>query len=111
MAVAEITDAVQHYLTELPAVGIHPTAAVLYGSQARGNAHEWSDIDVVVVAPEFDGTVDRSLVKRLWRALVHADNRIEPIACGTLEWERETNRPIIDIARREGVMILPRGAA
>ena len=111
MAPLEIVSAVQHYLDVLPTAGIHPTGAMLFGSQADGTAHEWSDIDLIVIAPEFDTCLDHGPEKQLWRSLLHADNRIEPIACGTQEWERETNRPIIDIARREGVMILPRGAA
>lgn len=108
MVAGEITEAIQRYLHCLPSVGIHPTGAVLFGSQARGTSGQWSDIDLVVVAPEFDGLVKRDLTKRLWRALLHADHRIEPISCGAQEWERETRRPIIDIARREGIMIRPR---
>lgn len=106
-----MTQIVESYLEFLPSRGIHPTGAVLFGSQLAGTADDWSDIDVVVIAPEFDGSPSYHEVNQLWRSTVHVDNRIEPIACGTEEWERETMRPIIDIARREGVMIRPRVAA
>ena len=111
MAPQVITEIVQDYLNLLPGAGIHPTGAILFGSQITGKADKWSDIDLIVIAPEFDGAPHYSVVDQLWRTTVHADNRIEPIACGTEEWQRETIRPIIDIARREGVMILPRKAA
>lgn len=111
MAPEPVVEIVKRYLDVLPHSGIHPTAAVLFGSQLAGTANEWSDIDLVVIAPEFDVVKDYSVLDNLWEAVVDADNRIEPIACGTQEWERETMRPIIDIARREGVMIRPREAA
>lgn len=63
-----------------------------------------SDIDLIVIAPEFDGKKDVSLVKTLWRATV-ADNRIEPIPCGEKEWETDESRPIREIARKEGIVI------
>ena len=95
---------IKNYLTSLPAFGIHACSAVLFGSYARGKADEYSDIDLVVIAPEFDGSREISLVKALWQATV-TDNRIEPIPCGEQEWETDGSRPILEIARREGVII------
>jgi len=102
-----VIESVQSYLGALPALGIHPCRAVLFGSYARERADEYSDIDLVVIAPEFDRSRELSLVKRLWQATVAADNRIEPIPCGEREWETDQGRPIIEIARREGVVIAP----
>ena len=83
-----------------------PERVVLFGSYAQDCASEYSDIDLVVIAPEFDGSRELSLIKNLWQATV-ADNRIEPIPCGEREWEIDQSRPIIEIARREGVVITP----
>jgi hypothetical protein len=93
------------YLAELPGYGIHPVRLILYGSFAKGNPHEWSDIDVVVVAPEFDESRDMIWVEKLWCATAKADNRIEPVACGVREWESDDSRPILEIARRDGIEI------
>lgn len=101
-----VIESVRSYLRALPALGIHPRRGVLFGSYARGGAGEYSDIDLVVIAPEFDGSRELALVKRLWQATV-SDNRIEPIPCGEREWETDQGRPIIEIARREGVEIAP----
>ena len=95
---------VKRYLASLPPLGIHANRAVLFGSFALGRADEYSDIDLIVIAPEFDGAREISLVKALWRATV-TDNRIEPIPCGEQEWETDGSRPILEIARREGVII------
>ena len=99
-----VIEVVKRYLASLPALGIHACRAVLFGSYVRGKANEYSDIDLVVIAPEFDGYREISLIKALWRATV-TDSRIEPIPCGEQEWETEQGRPILEIARREGVII------
>ncbi len=100
-----IVSAVKRYLAVLPTVGIHAARAVLFGSFARGEADLCSDIDLVVIAPEFDTERDFDTVKNLWETTLLADNRIEPIPCGEREWESGDGRPIIEIARREGVVI------
>lgn len=99
-----VIESVKRYLAALPSLGIHARRAVLFGSYARGESGEYSDIDLVVIAPEFDGSREISLVKALWRATI-SDNRIEPIPCGEQEWEVEQGRPILEIARREGIII------
>lgn len=96
---------VRRYLAQLPAVGIHAKRAILFGSFARGDSTEWSDIDLIVIAPEFDRKYTLSLVEEPWNARAGADNRIEPIPCGEREWETEEGRPILDIARRDGIVI------
>jgi uncharacterized protein len=96
---------IRHYLAQLPAYGIHSRRAVLFGSYARGEARKESDIDLVVIAPEFDHNRDIESRQRLWVATGDADDRIEPIACGEREWEEDDSRLILEIARQEGIMI------
>ena len=107
MVESGIVNAVKRYLAVLPTVGIHASRAVLYGSFARGEADQDSDIDLVVVAPEFDAARDFDTIRSLWETTLLADVRIEPIPCGEREWESGDERPIIEIARREGVVIEP----
>ena len=59
-----------------------------------------------MIAPEFDGPREIELVKRLWRATASADSRIKPIHCGQREWETDQARPILEIARREGMIVV-----
>ncbi len=101
-----VTDAIRRYLDSLRLRGIHASQAVLFGSHSIGKADEWSDIDLVVVAPEFDANRSIDLQEEMWRAIAGTDDRIEPIACGTVEWEQgDTGRTIIEIARRDGIVI------
>jgi predicted nucleotidyltransferase len=106
MVESTVINSVRQYLAALPSVGIHARRAVLFGSFAKGQGGDYSDIDLVVIAPEFDGKREIEMVKRLWRATISADNRIEPIPCGEREWEVDQTRPILEIARREGVVII-----
>ena len=89
----------------MPASVGRASRAVLFGSHARGEGNEWSDIDIVVIAREFDGPPDRRLVDKLWVLRARTDSRIEPIPCGEKRWETEDGSPLLEIARREGVVI------
>jgi predicted nucleotidyltransferase len=100
-----IIKTIKDYLCSLPAFGIHACRAVLFGSYVRGDADEYSDIDLVVIAPELEGPRELTVVEKLWEATASADNRIEPIPCGEQEWETDGSRPILEIARREGIVI------
>jgi len=96
---------IKKYLKSLPAIGIHPYFAVLFGSFAEGRANKWSDIDIIVIAPEFDQKYDFSLVETMWEIRSDTDSRLEPIPCGMKEWESGDGRPIIEVARKEGIVI------
>ena len=100
-----VIESIKRYLAALPALGIHARRAVLFGYYVQGRTDEYSDIDLVVIAPEFDGARDIALIEKLWQATISADNRIEPIPCGEQEWETDQGRPILEIARREGIII------
>lgn len=105
MAQESVVEVVRLYLAALPQYGVHARRAILYGSHARGEARAASDIDLIVIAPEFDRPHTVALVKKLWRATDAADERIEPVPCGEAEWETDSGRPILEMARREGIEI------
>jgi predicted nucleotidyltransferase len=100
-----IVDTVKRYLAVLPTVGIHARRGVLFGSFARGEADQDSDIDLIVIAPEFDEKREFDTIRKLWETTLLADSRIEPIPCGEQEWAGGDGRPILDVARREGIVI------
>jgi hypothetical protein len=101
-----IEQSVKRYLQAVRQTGIQATRAIVYGSCARGTAGADSDIDLIVIAPEFDRSPDRELVERLWQLRARTDHRIEPIPCGEAEWDAPiTARAIIEIAHREGIEI------
>jgi uncharacterized protein len=46
---------IAQYLSSLRAHGFHIQEAILFGSYAKGQANQWSDIDLALVSQEFEG--------------------------------------------------------
>jgi len=112
MADEAIVKVVRQYLQALVRQGIPVRFGVLFGSQASGHPDPWSDIDVLVVSPRFDNERRRDDVNLLWRVAVRTDSRIEPVAVGQHQFEEDDSSAIIEIARREGIIVplaLPSG--
>lgn len=111
MADERIVTSVKRYLRALQADhGLDARAAVLFGSYARGGADEWSDIDLVVLAGRFDREITRQDVELLWWVAAKTDSRIEPIPCGERQWLEDDKSALLEIARREGELIVPDAA-
>jgi nucleotidyltransferase-like protein len=49
----EIKEIVEKSRAQLVGLGIHPVQVYLYGSHAKGTATEGSDVDLIVVSPDF----------------------------------------------------------
>ncbi|MGC9397161.1 MAG: nucleotidyltransferase domain-containing protein [Anaerolineae bacterium] len=81
-----ITRVVQDYLRTVRQAGVLARYAVLFGSHVRGDPRPDSDIDLLVVAPEFDEPYDRHQVDLLWALRAVTDSRIEPIGVGERRW-------------------------
>jgi predicted nucleotidyltransferase len=105
MAEESVINSVKKYLRLLTQRGIPVQYGVLFGSWAKGHPHEWSDIDLLVVSSRFDGERRREDINLLWRTAARTDNRIEPVPVGRIQYESDAGSPIIEIARREGLVI------
>ena len=103
---ATVVGVIRNYLHAVRRAGIHTNRAILFGSHARGEAHLDSDIDILVIAPEFDMPCDKRYVDILWELRVHTDSRIEPLAVGERRWREDDESAIIEMARREGLEII-----
>jgi predicted nucleotidyltransferase len=100
-----IIKSVRKYLNYLKDNGFNVNFGVLYGSQATGKAAKFSDIDLIVVSPDFDKKIKCRTIDKLWQLAGRTDYRIEPIPCGLERWEKDDFSPIIDIARNEGTIV------
>jgi predicted nucleotidyltransferase len=105
MAEESIIISVQKYLKELLLLGVPVKQGILFGSYAKENAHEWSDIDLLVISDKYDETCSRDDINLLWRTAARTDSRIEPVPVGTKRWKNDDASTIIEIARREGISI------
>lgn len=105
MVKKSIIASVRKYLQIVGDNGISVKFGIIFGSHAKSEDTEWSDIDLIVVSPDFDYNPERDTVSLLWRLTLKSDNRIEPIAVGEKEWEKDDSRAIIEIARKEGFKV------
>jgi len=105
MADPKVIAAVKEYLKNLAQNGLSVAFGVIFGSQVTGGANELSDIDVIVVSPQFDGKISRDVINKLWHIAARTDSRIEPIPCGQDQWKNNNTDAILEIARNEGIAI------
>jgi len=86
--------------------GIVASQIVLFGSYARGDWHEGSDIDVIVISPDFAGKDYWQRIDAMARAICDVWQPIESIAMTPEEWERGDSM-IAQIARESGEVVYP----
>jgi len=65
---------------------IRVEAVILYGSYANGSPDEWSDIDVAVVSPDFEGLRMWERQRIISRATLGRDPSIAPIGYPSSEY-------------------------
>ena len=104
MVKKEIRRKIIQYLKLLEQNGIANPSAILYGSYAKGYAHEYSDIDLIVISQDFDKNPYK-YDKLLCRLTIQVEPRIEPIPAGKQEIWKKTGSVILEIAKKEGIKI------
>ncbi len=95
---------VKQYVANLNNGGIAIFKAYIFGSYARNEANENSDIDVLLVSEDFD-TDDDLILSKPWSPKFRIDYRIEPIAIGKKRFQTDDTSPIIETVRKEGLEI------
>ena len=77
-------------------------AAYLYGSQVKGTATDWSDIDLAVVSPDFSADLFQERLT-LMRLAAQIDDRIEPHPFTPEDFN--ASDPLVNEIRRTGVQV------
>ena len=94
----------QDYAKEVNARGVNLRKVILFGSFAKGTQHEWSDIDVALVADDFSGVgfLDRQLFSGIGIKKPYIN--IEPITYPT-DYFIESD-PFIEEIKNTGIEII-----
>lgn len=104
MSQSDAINIVRAYLKILKQEGIKVDKAFLYGSFARNEATEDSDIDLMLVSSIFD-TDDDYVLAKPWLYSAKVDPRIEPISVGLQRFNTDDTSPIIELVRQTGIEI------
>ena len=79
---------------------------ILFGSAARGDMHEWSDIDAIALVSD---AVRQDEIRDVRRAVyliaTELDSRFEIVAIPSLRFEQDESTPLLEVVRAEGVRI------
>jgi predicted nucleotidyltransferase len=82
---AELENAISDFLQGLQK-GIRVEVIVLYGSYAHGEAREWSDIDLAIISPDFEGVPMWKRQETIAQLTVHRYRGIAPIGYPSSEY-------------------------
>ena len=101
----EITDIIARYCAQLEALGIRVEQAILFGSHARGEAKEGSDIDVLIVSSDFASLNTREHMEQLGTAAARLWQPIEALACTPTELVHVEPATLLEEILQTGVQI------
>ncbi len=105
MVEQRIIEIAKSYINELKNNGIEITAAYLYGSHTTNQATVESDIDILLVSPQFENQDEESILAKIWFSKIRTENRIEPILINSNRFERDDYSPIIALVKEQGILI------
>ena len=97
---ATVTASVQRFLAAVRQQR-RVEAAYLYGSQVKGTATDWSDIDVAVISPDFADLFQDRLT--LMHLAAQIDDRIEPYLFTPEDFN--SNHPLVNEIRLSSVRV------
>jgi hypothetical protein len=97
----------EDYVREIEAYGVSLRTVILFGSFAKGTQHEWSDIDVALVADEFTGLGFIDKKRFPYIGIKQPYLRIESKTYPTEYFQ--AGDPFIEEIKREGISIKTSG--
>ncbi len=104
MAQKEIITLIRDFVRRLSREGIPVEKAFLYGSYARGEENEESDIDIMLVSEIFDKDDDQTIGKT-WRISRSVDVRLEPYTVGKERFLNDQYSPLLQLVKKEGLEV------
>lgn len=100
----EIEQAISDFIQRLQK-GIRVEAIVLFGSYAKGNPHEWSDVDIAVISPDFEGMRMSRRQEIISQLALHSYPRISPIGFSSSEYHKTNSTSFLSEIIRTGKVV------
>ncbi|MBI2908475.1 MAG: nucleotidyltransferase domain-containing protein [Chloroflexi bacterium] len=97
----EIDQAISDFIQRLQK-GICVEAIVLFGSYAKGTPHEWSDVDVAVISPDFEGMPISRRQEIIAQLSLHSYPRLAPLGFSSSEYHNPRSASFLTEIIRNG---------
>ena len=81
------------------------TGAILFGSYARGNPREESDIDVAIISPDFQGRPEMEILQYLSRKAMKIDTALEVVAFSQRDLQSADPRSFSYQVKKYGIQV------
>jgi len=100
----EYKNIVKEYIDKLNSQGIHVKQAYIFGSQIKGTAHKWSDLDICIISDSFGKDRPNERIK-LMKIGDSIDDIIEPHPFSPEDFADKYN-PFVQEIKRTGYQII-----
>jgi predicted nucleotidyltransferase len=102
----EVLKTVRDFVADLEALGkVRVKQAILYGSYARGRAHRWGDIDLLVVSEDFAGMSPLKRIRLVAQATFQSRRHLQAVTCTPKELEEAGPASFLAHIKRTGTVI------
>lgn len=91
---SQINRLIKQYVRELKKINIRPKEILLFGSYAKGTAHPYSDIDLLVISDDFRKNKPLNRLEILSKATIPLNAPIETIGYTPSELKKRKNKSI-----------------
>lgn len=98
-----VLEIIKDFKNTLETTGVRVERIILFGSYANGVPHEWSDIDLVIISPDFVNKGLWERIKMVSKAISIVFQPIEAILMTPEEWERGDSM-IVEFAKKGEVV-------
>ena len=100
----EIDESIEEFVALL-SKGIQVECIVLYGSYINGTPDEWSDFDVAVISPDFEGQPIWQRQETIARLTLYRDRRISPMGYPSSEYHNPGRHSFLGEIIRTGRVV------
>jgi len=98
-----VLEIIKEFKNTLETTGVRVERIILFGSYANGIPHEWSDIDLVIISPDFVNKGLWERIKMISKAISIVFQPIEAIPMTPAEWEKGDSM-IVEFAKKGEVV-------